>query len=269
MIKILNRFIFALLAAIGVLLVFNLTDSYHRTLQLEEMGREALANNDYDFFVSVRYYNKVPIVDEIITEGERTFSLKIYEVAYIKLIEEEYVVTDGIHLIIHQTAGEPLYNFFSIRFEADNVPMVQYLGVKLFSLPVYSAINEETKASIIKKDTFMINDEFQTITKMEIFQEDEVFTSIPLGIEGSVFSIRAEIESYIQEHNEPPSQAFDNVSMAPVIHINNIAVVLRNIAIYFLGMIVLTLVVFKARKRLGRKEPTIGVKKDIEKINKT
>lgn len=267
MIKYINRIIYSLLVALGLMIVFNLTDSYARTLYLEEEGAVALSQDNYEFFISVRFFNETPVVDMVLTEGERTFNLKIYETAYIQLIEEEYIVRDGLYVLMHQTQGEDLTDFFTVRLISGTTVTQDYMGIKIFSLPLYSVIEEDTRAAIIKKELFEIDDVFQDITKIEIYQENDLFAEVPVLIEETDFSVKTEIENYIALNSEAPSSSFGNVSYAPVIDINTIPIVLRNIAIYSVVMIGLTVLFFKAKKKLGKKDPTSGLKKDIEKLD--
>lgn len=267
MIKYINRIIYSLLVAIGLMLVFNLTDSYARTLYLEEEGAVALSEENYEFFISVRFYNEVPVVDMVINQGERTLNLKIYETAYVQLIEDEYSVTDGLYVLMHQTGGDDLTDFFTVRLMSGTSITQDYMGVKIFSLPLYSFIEEETRAPIIKKDLFEVAGVFQDITKIEIYQENDLFTEIALSITESDFSVKSEIEAYILANGEVPNDSFGNVSMAPIIDINTLPLVLRNIGIYSVIMIGLTVLFFRAKKKYGKKEPTIGVKKDIDRLD--
>lgn len=267
MIKYINRIIYSLLAALGLMIVFNLTDSYARTLYLETEGATALSENNYEYFISVRFYNDVPLIETTIQEGERSFDLMIYEVAYIALVDEQFIINDGLYLLMHQTAGDDLTDFFTVRISSGTTISEDYMGFKIFSLPLYSAITEDTQSSLIKKSLFESAGIFQEITQIEIYQENDLFVTIPLSIKSTDFTVKSQIEDYITLNGEAPNAAFDHVSMAPIVHINTTPLVLRNIAIYAVIIITFTVVMFRVRnKRLGKKEPTIGVKQDIEKL---
>ena len=267
MIKYINRIMYSLVVALGLMLVFNLTDSYARTLYLEEEGAVALAEEDYEFFISVRFYNETPVVDLNLVEGERTFNLKIFETAYIQLVDEAYVVHDGLYVLMHQTQGDDLTDFFTVRFISGTTVSLDYMGIKIFSLPLYSVIEEDTRATVIKKEMFEINGVFQDITNIQIYQENDLFAEVPVLIEETDFSVKTQIEDYITTNSTAPTSSFGDVSYAPVININTTPIVLRNIAIYSIIMIGLTVVFFKAKKKLGKKEPTTGLKKDIERLD--
>ena len=267
MIKYINRIIYSLVLALGLMIVFNLTDSYARTLYLEEQGAIALAANDYEYFISVRFYNAMPVVEQTIAEGERTFDLKIYEVAYISLVDDVYTVHDGLYMLMHQIEGEDLTDFFTVRISSGTTISEDYMGFKIFSLPLYSAITEDTQSSLIKKEIFEINDVFQDITQIEIYQENDLFTTIPLSITSVDFTVKSDLESYIATFGEAPKDAFDDVSMAAIVHIDTTAIVLRNIAIYSVIVVALTIFAFRIRnKQLGKKEPTTGLKQDLERL---
>lgn len=267
MIKYINRIIYSLVLALGLMLVFNLTDTYARTLYLEEQGAIALEANNYEYFISVRFYNDVPVIETIIQEGERSFDLKIYEVSYISLVDDIYTINDGLYMLMHQTTGNDLTDFFTVKISAGTILSEDYMGFKVFSLPLYSAITEDTQSSLIKKDLFEIDGVFQEITQIEIYQENDLFTTISLSITSSDFTVKTQIEDYISANGEAPKDAFSNVSMAPIIHIDTTSIVLRNIAIYSVIVIGLTILMFRIRnKRLGKKEPTIGLQQDIERL---
>lgn len=267
MIKYINRIIYSLVLAMGLMIVFNLTDSYARTLYLEEEGAKALEANNYEYFISVRFYNEVPVLEETIHEGERSFDLRIYEVAYISLANDIYTINDGLYMLMHQTAGNDLTDFFTVRISSGTSISEDYMGFKIFSLPLYSAITEDTQSSLIKKELFELDGVFQEITQIEIYQENDLFMTIPLSITASDFSVKTAIEDYMTTNGQAPNADFGNVSMAPIIHINTTPIVLRNIAIYSVVVIIFTIAMFRVRnKRLGKKEPTIGLKQDIEKL---
>lgn len=266
MIKYINRIIYALLAALGLMLVFNLTDTYARTLFLEEQGAIAIENNDYAYFISVRFYDEVPLVEETITISDRSFDLMIYQAAYIQLVNETYVVHDGLYIMMHQIAGESLNDFFTVRISSGTEIIKDFMGVKIFSLSMYSVLDEDTQASLLKKSVFESDSVFQTITNITIFQDNDELIQIPVDIEETQFTVKADIIDYIDFNGSAPDEAFGNVTMAPIIEIDTRPIVFRNIAIYIVFAIGVTVLIFTARKRLGKKEPTIGVKQDIEKL---
>lgn len=267
MIKYVNRIIYALLAALGLMIVYNLTDSYARTLYLEEHGQIALDNNDLSYFISVRFYDATPVYQETVNVGDISFDLFIYQGAYVQATETGYQVVDGLYVLMHQTSGASLTDFFTVRFSSGTAVTEDLMGVKIFKLPVYSAVEENSHAALIKKSLFEVNGTYQTITNLTIFQETDELVSIPLSIDASQYTVKAAIEDYMTSHNGAvPDQAFGDVSMAPVIEIDTRSIVFRNIAIYIVFAGGITYWIFRARKKLGKKEPTIGVKQDIEKL---
>ncbi len=267
MIKYVNRIIYALLIAMGLMLVYNLTDTYARTLYLEEQGQIALENNDLSYFISVRFYDATPVHQETVTVGDVSIDLYIYQGAYVQATDSGYTVVDGLYVLMHQTAGAALTDFFTVRFTSNNVVTQDFMGVRIAGLPLYSVIEENTHAALIKKSLFDSDGVYQTITNMTIFQETDVFASIPLSIDNTQFTVKAAIEDYmINNHGDVPDQSFGEVTMAPVIEIDTRSLVFRNIAIYIVVAVGVTYWIFKARKNLGKKEPTVGVQQDIEKL---
>jgi hypothetical protein len=81
------------------------------------------------------------------------------------------------------------------------------------------------------------------------------------------YNVKSEIESYIASNDEVPSEAFGNVSYAPVIMIETKNQVILNLSIYVVAITLFTIGLFTyQKKRLGKKEPTEGVKKDVAKL---
>ena len=267
MIKYINRILYALVAAIGVLFVYNLTMANVKTKYLMEQGEIALDAGNYEYFISTRFYDETPIYDELHVSGDKTYLIKIYEVAYVKLINEQYIVTDGLFFIMHQQTGELIDGYFNVTFNTESDLKVEYLGFRVLSLPLYSALDQDTASNMVPRYLFIEDLAFQNITGVTLSLGEEVLLDLTFLIEESEFNIKSELENYILTNNDVPDSAFSNVSYAPIIIIDAKSEVTRNIIIYVVAISLFTFGLFTYRKkRLGKKEPTIGVQKDIEKL---
>jgi len=265
--KIFNRIVFAICAAFGLLLVYSLTDSGMRSSYLQIEGEQALLRQDYEYFISVRFYKAEPLIDLQMTKDDNTYNLKIYEVAYISLADSEYVVTDGIFFLMHQTAGSDSYEYFEVILETDTDLAVENLGFQVLDLPLYSAMNQELASPLFKKSSFAVDQTFQNVTGLTInLQDGDPYLQIPLAINWADFTVKTELETYLSSHDQAPDQAFGGVSMAHVVTIDTSKEVIRNIAIYVAAVLVLTVGLFFIRKKkMGRVEPTPGVMRDLER----
>ena len=267
MIKYINRILYALVAAIGVLFVYNLTMANVKTKYLTEQGEIALNAGNYEYFISTRFYDGTPLYNEMLTSGDKTYLVRIYEVAYVKLINEQYMVTDGLFFIMHQQTGDLIDGYFDVTFNTESDLEVEYLGFRVLSFPLYSALDQDTASNMIPRYLFVENTVFQNITGVTLSLGEETLLDIVLSIEESEFNVKSELENYILTNDDVPTGAFSNVSYAPIIMIDANSEVTRNIIIYILAISLFTFGLFTyKKKRLGRKEPTIGVQKDIEKL---
>ena len=267
MIKYINRILYAVMAALGLMLVYNVTVASVKTNYLKEQGQIELDQNNYEYFISTRFYDSTPIYDEILLSGENTYQVLIYEVAYVKLIDEQFYVVDGLFFMMHQTSGTLIEGYFDVFFTADSDIEIQYLGYRVLDFPLYSALDQDSEANMVPKALFAKDSIYQTITGIKLSLGEETILEIPLSIEEVEFNVKSELEAYIATNNDVPSEAFQNVSYAPVIVIDVQNEVIVNIAIYIVFISIFTVVLFTYQKRrLGRKKPTEGVQRDVEKI---
>ena len=267
MIKYINRILYALVAALGLMFVYNLTVANVKTSFLKEQGQIELDAGHYEYFISTRFYDDTPVFEETIISGENTYQVLIYEVAYVKLINEQYFVTDGLFFIMHQTEGTPIEGYFDVFFEADSDIEVQYLGFRVLDFPLYSALDQDTEANMVPRSLFVKQSIYQNITGLRLSLGEEIILEIPLLITDAEYNVKSELDTYISTNDEVPSEAFGNVSIAPVIIIDVKDKVILNISIYIVAVSLFTIGLFTyQKKRLGKKEPTIGVKQDVAKL---
>lgn len=263
--KIFSRIIYAICAAFGLLLVYSLTDSQIRSEYLQTEGEQALARFDYDYFVSVRYYNPEPLVDVELTKGENEFHIFAYEVAYISIVDSEYVVQDGIFFLMHQTKGSAFAEYSEVILETDSDLNVELLGFQVLDLPLFSAMDQESTSPLFKKSAFLKEENYQNVTNILInLDNEDAYLETPVSIDWSQFFVKEELENYLSAFDKAPDQPFNGVALANVVTVDTSGPVIRNVAIYVAAVLVLTIVLlFVKKRRMGRMEPTPGLKNDL------
>jgi len=270
MIKYINKIILVLLAGLGLLTTYNLSEAHVISSYLEKEGRKALENEDYTFFMPSRYYNENILADFTHTENDSSFQIKIYEVARIMAYEEGLEVEDGIFLLIEQLSGTPLLYTFDVDFVSDDDLIISYFGKRQLSLPLYATIQGQTERTILLKDDFYDEetDAYLPLTSIRIYENDELSFDIPVLIDFESFVIKNQIISYMETNDEAPNEAFLSVSITPVISpYDTNQIILRNMIIYVSFVILMTFVIYgKRNKRLGRKRATEGLQTDVDKL---
>jgi hypothetical protein len=265
--KLINRIIFALIMAMGLLFVYSRTDQYVRSNELIAQANKALSEENYQHFISVRFYQEVPLLEEEVTVDNTTYRLFLYETAFIRLVNDNYEVVDGFVFLLFLEQGPLLDLAFQVKISTTEETLIDYIGHRVLDLPVYLAKDQETKAFLFPRSEFYVDSMYQEITKMDVFVSDELYFSLDLQIEESTYSIKSQIEEYLLANNKVPHEDFGSVRIQKVIQIDTAPYVLRNGAIYLVAVFGVTVLFYGYRnKQLGKKEPTIGVQKDIEKL---
>jgi len=154
MISYINKIILVILAGLGLLTTYNLSEGYVISQYLQEEGQKALDREEYTFFMPSRYYNDVLLEDLIVTEGTSIFHIRIYEVARIMAYKTGLEVEDGIFLLIEQLEGEDLAYTLDVEFVSSGDLTISYLGKKQLELPLYATIQKQTERTILLKDDF-------------------------------------------------------------------------------------------------------------------
>lgn len=273
MIKYINRIVLVLLAGLGLLTTYNLSEAHVISTYLNEKGQEALDEGNYTFFMPSRYYHEDILVETTHTEDNVSLVIRIYEVSRIMSDEEGLRVEDGIFLLIEQISGEDLPYTFDVEFIADEDLIIPYVGKKQLSLPLYASIQKQTERTIVLKDDFYDteSDAYKPLTEIRLFQEENFDISIPVNIDFETFIIKDQIEGYLSSHDDiAPTEDFLDVSVTErIVPVDSNRIILRNLIIYVVIVITLTITFFRYKNnRLGRKEKTEGLQKDVSKLYK-
>lgn len=269
MFKVLFRITYGLFVALGVILTYNYTDSNIKKAYINEIGLEAISNNEYDVFMPFRYYNINPLYDETITIEEKDIKVLVYEVVYVNIINDEIVIDEGIFFLMHQLDGEPLNKYLSVSILNGEHRKNEYLGIRVEKLPLHIAILQETGSSFLSKAQFIRNGEFDEITGYEIRFEDQMDPEIvkSMSIKETDFTVKEQLITYYESNQLLPDEAFSNIGLAPRHFVDTTKWSLINIAIYMGFATIATIFVFKYEKRrMGRGKPTSGLMKDIERV---
>lgn len=265
------RIIYGILISLGLILTYNYTDSNLKQNYINKIGEEALATESYDTFVPNQFFNKNLLYDEIHEVAEMKLKVMLYEVVRVSFVKDEIKIDEGMFFLIHQLGGKPLDDYYAIKLTGAKNTKVEFLGIKITKLPVYTAIIADTASSFLNKDNFVKDDVYEVITSLEIYTEfvEEPILRIGLNITNERYQLKPIILDYYATNNKLPEAPIGNLRLAPIHIIDTVKWVMINMAIYMLVATVLTVFVFTFKKRtLGRKKPTIGVALDLEKIKK-
>jgi len=271
--KYLRRIVYGLVVAVGLMLTFSLTDSYTRSKALKAVAEPALINEDYDLFVPTKYYNKTPLTDSIVTVNEHKLRILVYEVSFLgEDINKNPVVRQGIAFMMHMLEGKTFGNYYGVKVKTVDDIEVEYLGRRYLDLPFYIAINDQTMTPIMDLELF--NDEegiYSPINRVEVYLEgmEEPYASVEVNYIIENFHVKEELEDYYNTNQVYPETSTGNISITEGKKIESSPWVLINMIIYIIISIALTIFIFTfKKKKLGRKEPTIGVKQDIKRLNR-
>lgn len=262
--KWINRIVYALVVALGLMLVFNIVDSQVRSKVLQEQGLQAIAEGDFDRLLAVRFYHPTKLVDTMFSIDDATFEMYVYDAAYVRIVDQQFVVYGGITILFHQTSGTPLTEPFNIRYLAGDETVANHMGFQIVKLPMYSGVDPETLSALVKKD-----DLNSPLTAMTLMRNDAAIATIPVSIASTDLTVHQAIEDYIAVNGNVPKTSFDNVGVTPTMAIDTSLYVVFYAALYLIAVVIATYLFFVRKKRkLGRVQPTDGVLKDIHNIQR-
>lgn len=271
LIKYINRILFAMIAALGLLMTYNFTDSAVRKEGIRKAATIALENEDLDFFVPFKYYNNVRLLDEIIEAEDHTLHIMVYEVVLVSrsVTSNEFVFRDGIFFLMEKIEGPSWGEYYSINVVASNNQQQEYLGFQLLDFPIFSTMNPDTAVQFIDRSQFKTGDNIMPITNIEMYLEgmQDPYITIPVNFTNERFGVMNQVIDFYETNGELPEEPFGNVSISTRVEIDSTRWVILALSIYLLVIGALTAFIFTYKKKtLGRKKATIGVEKDIERL---
>jgi hypothetical protein len=268
--RVIYRILYAIAAAIGLYLVFDISNASVVNAYIETHGTQAIEDENYEYFISARYYHQVPVFETTVQESNRTFVVKIYNVGNIRTIENEFDVVEGFYVLMHQTAGPEVFMPYYASVTGGTI-INEYTGIKISVLPIYTLVQSERFSMFMNYEDFVDETEgYQNITEIEVIQSEITLFTLNVNLELDDLVLEQPLLDYIDTYQEVPTEAFDQIGYAPVIQIDSRFVVIRNVIIYLILVSIITFFIFfKQRKRMGRTEATTGLEKDIERLKKT
>lgn len=267
--KYIKRITYAIVIAVGLMLTYSLTDTTTRSKELKKVAEPALLAENYDVFVPSKYYNKVKLTDTVVVTENHKLRLMVYEVAYVtEDVFKNEIVRDGIVFIMHMLEGDTFGKYYGLKVKTETSE-VEYLGRRVLDLPLYIAIDDETMTPIMDLALFNKDDIYQPIEKIEVYLEGEedpyVYVDVNYPLEG--FYLKEEMEAYHAENDTYPTSDIGHITLAEGLIIQPSKWLLINTILYIVISLGLTIFLFTyQKKKLGRKEPTDNLKRDIEKL---
>ena len=191
-----------------------------------------------------------------------------YVTAYITVENEAYVVTDGFVVFLFKESGTSSLTPFTVTFYSEEDALITYEGYQFFDYPIYTIENAQTKAKQISWVKLMVEDQaVDTITKMTIKHGETILGEVSLSFDQANFQLQSHLESNLQTNHVLPTESTETFSVQEPIVILTGGYVLRNGVIYIVFVFLLTYLFYRYRNsRLGRKQPTEGLQKDLAKI---
>lgn len=265
--KIINRIIFGLIVAVGLMLVATITDEYFRSREIIKITEEKLAEEAYTDLISAAYFHETPVFEETIIQNDKEFLVLIYQAAHITSTNDGLVVLDGFQLLVIQKSGESLAEYFDVIVYADQDIEVVYGGFNLYNLNLYSVFDPDTQGSLFLENYYVKDDVFQTINKIVFDKDETIIFEIDVELTQDMLTISEHLETYIDTYNEAPNKEIEGVNYNEPLQISIRDKVVRNTIIYLVVvMVVYYLIFIRKPKTLGKDKATEGLKKDIDRL---
>lgn len=266
--KIVNRVIFGLIIAIGLMLVASITDEYYRSREIVDITTQKLEAQKYEDLISSAYYKETPVFEETIIQNDSEFLVLIYEAAHINNSDGELIVLDGFQLLVIQKSGELLPEYFDVLVSTTSDLEVSYTGFNLYNLGLYSVFNPETQGSLFLRSYFEKEDVYQTINKITFTKEDVQIFEVEVELTEDLFTLKGPLQAYVDLNAKGPSEDIEGVHYNEPIIISIRDKVIRNLVIYLVVVMVAYYFIFvKQPKTLGKDKMSQGLKKDVDKLN--
>jgi hypothetical protein len=266
-----KRIIFGIFAALGLAVVVILTQQQVFNRVANELGGEAILADDFEFFISTRYYHKDPIKEDTVTFGDYTFDIKIYNVANIRTTDDKYDVVEGFQIILYQSSPPYIDMPFSAILTSNHETLeVEFQGYQISQLPVFVFLDVEGRSTFFSNNRFTIEETFYPPQTIEILHFGQIIGAYDLFLETDDFKLKTLLDAYLETNENPPTEAFGDVGYAVILEIDSPQEVIRNAVIYVVIILIIMYLLFiYRRKRLGRSEATEGLKKDVMKLRET
>jgi hypothetical protein len=265
--KIVNRVIYGLIVALGLMLVATITDEYFRSREIIVIAKEILEDQSYTDLISSAYYHETPLYEQTITQNENEFLVLIYQAAHITQSNDELIVLEGFQILVIQKDGNFLPEYYDVVVYAAQDIEISYTGFNLYNQGIYALFDPDTQGSLILQNYFLKDDVFQTIEHIVFSKEGEILLNVDVSLTEDLLTIDEDLETYIAQNNKAPEEDIEGVNykMPLIIDVQN--KVIRNVVIYLtIVSIIYYLLFIRQPKTLGRSKATEGLKKDIDRL---
>lgn len=266
--RVIRRIIFGIVAALGLSVVVIFTQQYVFNTVANALGEEAIASENFDFFISTRYFHKDVLIDESVTFGDYTFDLKVYNVANIRTINNAHDVVEGFQIVLHQR-NEPLIDMpFSVILKtANDEIIVEFQGYQISQLPIFVFLDVDERSTFFSNRRFTQEDVLYLPNQIEILHFGVIIGSYDIELHREDFKLKTVLDNYLKNNDTIPSESTQDVGYAPIIEIDSTREVFINTIIYVLVVFGLMYVLFiRKRNKMGRAEASEGLKRDVLKV---
>jgi hypothetical protein len=268
MIKFIKGFFFTIAVLLGYMIVFSITNSKVIENHTQKVGEKALLAADYSVFLGSRYYDENPRYNFTLENEHVSFTVLAYNVAKIIEVEKEtYRVVEGLSFVFELNSGTIEKNS-NVILKLDNDNEIQAYLIRIAKLPIYSLYAKDGKHRILTMDDLISYNTYHPLVNLSI--KNDTFTlsqDLEPVLEDS-FILEEPLLTYVNEHHQGPSTDLGVVKYVQMTMKNTFGAVLLATAIYFLivALLVFCYQFFKDKRHIGRKKPTEGLEKDLERI---
>lgn len=268
MVKFIKGFFFTVAVLLGYMIVFSTVNKSLVEKQVQELGEKAIENNDFSHFIPTRYYDETPKYNFVLEGQGVSFEVYVYNVGLISQKEDNlYDVKEGLSFIFVLKNGE-IENFSKVKLQLSSLKEIDFRLVRIAKLPIYFLANDESQVQYLKLEDMQDETSYYPLTEISINNNGNTISYVFTPLDINEFQLKEPLLNHLNTYNEPPSESFGFVKVSPVFKINTFGPVLLWTAIYMFGVAIIVFIYFliKNRKNLGRKKPTEGLQKDIDRV---
>ena len=242
--RVINRFIYAIVLALGLYTVFNVTHTRTLINELQIIGQKELEENNIHAFVTTRFSYEIPALETQLLMDNRAFDVYVYEVANVDI--ETLDIYPGIQIIFHQVQGDNVELPMTIMVNEDTEMI--YEMIQIVGLPIYT-LYPGAEETFFTEETYP-ETTFNTLT---FIKDDSIRASLELNVEVLGDSLEAQLNTYINEQDTVPLDNVNQVIVSDIISIDTTSRILLFSSIYIVVAGVVTwFIFFKQPTRKGK-----------------
>lgn len=265
--KIVNRIIYGLIVAVGLMLVATITDEYFRSREVLAITEETLQNETYTDLISSAYFNDTPVYEETVTINNNEYLVIIYNAAHITNADSGLLAIEGFQFLMIQKSGTHLPEFFDVKVKSGEDIEITYTGFNLYNQGLYAVFHPDTQGSLIMRREFIKDGMFVDIDQFVFEKDGEILLTLDINLTEEMLTVGSTLQTYLDENNIAPNADIDGVTYKEPLIIDVQNKVIRNVVIYLVLVIIGYILIFMRKKKtLGKDQATEGLKKDIERL---